>query len=373
VNRHVAAQNAEFVRSIAQCVIRRYDAGAFVATQFPQTRMNESTTRLDDAARAGWLYYIAGRTQDDIARAMNISRPSAQRLVSLCRTDGLLSFRLNHPISAWMNLAERLVERYALVHCDVVPGGDARASAAAVSEAAAIVIERVLRKEEPAVIAVGTGRSIRASVTRVTPMSRPHHRLVSLAGNISPDGSASPYNALETLAERSGAPAFPLPLPMHAADAAQRDVLLRIGCVQRIFAMAAEADVWFSGLSQFDPEAALYRDGFLNRDELLDLMRAGAVGATLAWAFDADGNILDHPVNRRVTSVRPQPSSRPRICVAHGPRKVPALRAALAGRLVNGLVTDEATARALLDEAPHARPAAAGTAQPAESKPRNPP
>jgi DNA-binding transcriptional regulator LsrR (DeoR family) len=336
--------------------------------------MNESTTRLDDAARAGWLYYIAGRTQDDIARAMNISRPSAQRLVSLCRTDGLLSFRLNHPISAWMSLAERLTERFALTHCDVVPsGGDARESAAAVSEAAAVVIERVLRKEEPAVIAVGTGRSIRASVTRVTPMSRPHHRLVSLAGNISPDGSASPYNALETLAERSGAPAFPLPLPMHAADAAQRDLLLRIGCVQRIFAMAADADVWFSGLSQFDPEAALYRDGFLNRDELLDLMRAGAVGATLAWAFDAHGNILDHDVNRRVTSVRPQPSSRPRICVAHGPRKVPALRAALEGRLVNGLVTDEATARALLGDPVRARPAGAGAPRRNESEPRNSP
>src|SRR6185312_14957036 len=257
-----------------------------VAASLPRTsptRMNESTTRLDDAARAGWLYYIAGKTQDDIARAMNISRPSAQRLVSLCRTDGLLSFRLNHPISAWMGLAARLTERFALTHCDVVPtAADARATASAVSEAAAIVIERVLRKDEPAIIAVGTGRSLRASVTRVTPMSRPHHRLVSLAGNISPDGSASPYNALETLAGLTGAPAFPLPLPMHAADAAQRDLLLRIGCVQRIFAMAAAADVWFSGLSQFDPEAALFRDGFLNRDELLDVMRAGAVGATLA-------------------------------------------------------------------------------------------
>jgi len=28
--------------------------------------------RLDDAARAGWLYYIAGRTQEDIAQILNI-------------------------------------------------------------------------------------------------------------------------------------------------------------------------------------------------------------------------------------------------------------------------------------------------------------
>jgi len=37
--------------------------------------------RLDDAARAGWLYYIAGNTQDEIARKLGVSRQTAQRLV----------------------------------------------------------------------------------------------------------------------------------------------------------------------------------------------------------------------------------------------------------------------------------------------------
>ena len=312
--------------------------------------MNPSSTRSDEAARAGWLYYIAGKTQDEIARALAVSRPSAQRLVSLCRTEGLISFRLNHPVATCMTLATRLNERYALQHCDVVPSaGDDATAFAGVAEAASIVLERMLRKDEPLLIALGTGRSVKACAARVSPMSRPLHRLVSLAGNISPDGSASSFNALDKLAELTGAQAFPIPLPMHAADGPQRDLLLSLDCVARVVRMAEEADAWIMGLSQFDPESPLFRDGFITRDELLDLMRCGAVGATLAWAFDAQGRILDHPVNRRVTSVRPGPSSRPRICVAHGARKVRALRAALEGRLVNGLVTDESTARALIE------------------------
>ena len=312
--------------------------------------MNPSSTRTDEAARAGWLYYIAGKTQDEIARALNVSRPSAQRLVSLCRTDGLISFRLNHPVATCMTLAAQLNDRYELTHCDVVPSGvDDAAAFAGVADAASIVLERMLRKEEPLLVAVGTGRSIKACAARVAPMSRPQHRLVSLAGNISPDGSASPFNALDKLAELTGGQAFPIPLPMHAADAPQRDLLVGIECVARVVRMAEAADAWFMGLSQFDPQSPLFRDGFITRDELLDLMRCGAVGATLAWAFDAQGRILDHPVNRRVTSVRPGASSRPRICVANGARKVRALRAALEGRLVNGLVTDEATARALVE------------------------
>jgi len=41
------------------------------------------TARLDDAARAGWLYYVANNNQDEIARKLGVSRQVAQRLVSL--------------------------------------------------------------------------------------------------------------------------------------------------------------------------------------------------------------------------------------------------------------------------------------------------
>ena len=60
-------------------------------------RRPEGNNRLDDAARAGWLYYVAGRTQDEIAAAMGISRQSAQRLVSLAMAERLIKVRLDHP------------------------------------------------------------------------------------------------------------------------------------------------------------------------------------------------------------------------------------------------------------------------------------
>ena len=312
--------------------------------------MSDFNGRLDEAARAGWLYYIAGRTQGDIARVLNVSRPTAQRLVSLCRAEGLISFRLNHAISECMSLASDLRDRHGLGHCDVVPtDGTDETSSAGIAEAASIAIERILRSAEPLVMGLGTGRAMRASVACVAPLSRPLHRLVSLVGTISPDGSASRFNAPEALAELTGVQHFPMPLPLHATTPAQREQLLALDPVRRVFAMAQGADAWFSGLSQFDDNAPLYRDGFISRDELLDLMRLGAVGENLGWAFDAQGRILEEGLNLRVTSLRPTPgSTQPRICVAHGAAKVPALHAALSGRIVNGLVTDEGTARALL-------------------------
>ena len=38
------------------------------------TASNGEKARLDDAARAGWLYFIAGNTQDEIAKKLNVSR-----------------------------------------------------------------------------------------------------------------------------------------------------------------------------------------------------------------------------------------------------------------------------------------------------------
>src|ERR1700729_3613217 len=65
-------------------------------------------SRLDEAARAGWLYFIAGHTQDEIAKMLKVSRASAQRLVSLCLAERLITFRLQKPIAAGLGVSARL-------------------------------------------------------------------------------------------------------------------------------------------------------------------------------------------------------------------------------------------------------------------------
>src|ERR1700736_684416 len=61
-------------------------------------------SRLDEAARAGWLYFIAGHKHDEIAKMLQVSRASAQRLVSLCLAERLITLRLEHPIAACMEV-----------------------------------------------------------------------------------------------------------------------------------------------------------------------------------------------------------------------------------------------------------------------------
>jgi DNA-binding transcriptional regulator LsrR (DeoR family) len=306
-------------------------------------------SRLDDAARAGWLYFIAGHTQDEIAKLLQVSRASAQRLVSLCLAERLITFRLEHPIAACMELASRLKDRFNLAHCEVVPT-DPVHSNAGIAERCANLLDSTLRPETPVIVALGTGRAVRAAVERVTPIDRPNHQIVSLVGNISADGSASFYDTVGRLADRTGARHYPMPLPFLMSSEDERNRMVRIEPIAKVKAIAAKADLRLVGIGQMDQKAQVLVDGFVTREELSEMMRLGAVGEVTGWAYDARGRLIKGGTNARLTSISPQmPVRTMTIAAAIGQAKVPALRAALTGRLINGLITDEATAGAILE------------------------
>lgn len=311
---------------------------------------NEATDRLDLAARAGWLYYVAGRKQDEIATVLGVSRQTAQRLVSLAVSNHLVRVHVEHPISRLMDLAAQLKAAFGLRFAEIVPTDPlSESTTVGIAEAAAAEIERRLRDQKPTVFAVGTGRTLKAAIDLLPQMNCPQHRIVSIAGNIAPDGSASFYNVIFAIADASRAHSFPLPMPVIASSQAERELLHKLPMVATALSLASRADVAFVGVGDLGESAPIYVDGFMSREEIRDLREAGGVGEICGWSFDAQGKLIKGKTNARV-ACGPLPSvdTCEVIVLAKGTRKLPGLRAAIAGRLVNGIITDEATAEALL-------------------------
>ena len=314
------------------------------------SRQDISGNRLDDAARAGWLYYVAGNNQEEIAKKLGVSRQTAQRLVSLSVSEGLIKVRLDHPIGRCMELADKLRQRFALDFVEVVPSDpESNSTIVGVAQAAAAEIEKRLKSPDPIVMAIGTGRTLKAAIEQLTPMEAPQHKIVSLTGNIAPDGSASYYNVIFNMADAVKARMFPMPLPVIASSANEREMLLRQPMVKETLSLAAKADITFVGIGDLGPDAPLYLDGFITEAELKALQKAGAVGEIVGWAFDKQGKMIDGLTNERVASA-PMPSRERSLVVATamGARKLPGIVAALNRRLVNGLITDERTAELLI-------------------------
>lgn len=306
--------------------------------------MTRDGDRLDQAARAAWLSWVAGMTQDEIARELGVSRQTAQRLVAQAMAAGIVKVRIDHPLAECLDLGAALKDRFGLQLAEVAPAAGA---AAGVAMQLAALLETLLARPEPMTLALGTGRTLRAAVAQIGRVDCAQHRVVSLTGTIAPDGSAAYYNALFSLSEKVTAPAFPLIVPVIAASAEERAALHRQPGNRRVMAMAAAADAALIGLGDLGPEAPLRVDGFLTVAEIARLVAAGAVGEILGHAFDIEGRML--PRDDRVASAPLPPADRALIVAAvHGPAKRAATLGALRGGLVNGVVCDQDLAAWLL-------------------------
>lgn len=306
--------------------------------------------KLEEAARAGWLYYIAGNTQDQIAAKLGVSRQSAQRLVSLAISEHLIRFELDHPIARCLSLGDALEKTFGLRFADVVPTDPSRPDGVfGVGRAAAIHIERQLRASSPVTIGIGTGRTLKAAVEQMSALDCPQHKIVSMTGNIAPDGAAAYFSVIFNVAEKTKARCYPFPVPVFASSDEERETLSRQPLIASNMKLIEAAETVFFGIGGLGGDAPLLLDGFLAARELETLRRAGAVGEITGWAFDRDGDLIDGLTNGRVMSA-PLPDLARKLCVAVavGRSKVEAIRAAITRPLVNGLVTDEATAEALL-------------------------
>ena len=313
-------------------------------------KSDSDSDRLDDAARAGWLYYIAGNTQDEISRKLGVSRQTAQRLVSLSVSEKLIKVRLDHPIGHCLELSEQLKASYGISVCEVVPSDPESTSATiGVAEAAAAELERYLVSQHPVIVAMGTGRMLRAMVEQLTPMDCPQHKVVSLVGNIAPDGSASLFDVVSRIGDRVKAPHYPMPLPVIATTVHEKNLLLGQKTLRNVIELAKQADVTFVGVGTVDETAALLRDGFVRQDEIRALVRSGAVGEITGWAFDHMGELIEGLTNDRVLSVpMEKPATRKVIGVAMAVPRLRAVKGAMRGKLINGLITNEQMAELLL-------------------------
>ena len=308
------------------------------------------SARLDDAARAGWLYYVAGNTQDEIAKKLGVSRQSAQRLVSLAISERLIKVRLDHPIARCMELASLLRQRYDLRYCEISPTDPASNSATlGIAQIAAAEMERWLRRTDPVIIGIGTGRTMRAVGDQLPQMECPQHRLVGLVGTTKTDGSASFYDVIMRVSDTVRAPLYPMAVPVLARTAEECGLLTSLPSIRKVLSLVEQADATFVGVGSIGEASALMKDGFITADENEALRRAGAVGEITAWSFDAQGRLLQGHLNDRVASAPLKAATRRlMIGVAMGPSRRAPLKAALIGRLISGLITDEATAEHLL-------------------------
>jgi DNA-binding transcriptional regulator LsrR (DeoR family) len=302
------------------------------------------------AARAAWLYFAGGLTQAEIASRLSVPTTKAHRLIARANRDGLVRVFIDGPIIECVALEEALAARYGLGFCRVAPDLDEGAlPLKALGLAGAAFLRSALERGEDAVIGVGHGRTLAAVVDHL-PSTPANVRFVSFLGGLTRKFAANPFDVIHRLAERTGAEAYFMPVPAFANTAEDKAVLLAQVGIADVLKLAEAATLVIAGIGEVDDANFLTTVGCVGPEEIAELKRAGARGEVLGHYFDAEGGEVVTDLTARATSMpADRLAGRRLVAIAGGPAKTQAMHAVLSSGLVQGLITDEATARRLVE------------------------
>lgn len=303
------------------------------------------------ATRAAWLHYAGGLTQAQVAARLGLTGLKAHRLITRANQDGLVKVFVDGEIAECAELEQRLATSHGLGTCEVVPDLEEGAlPLRALGIAGGGFLRRELERGEYRLIGVGHGRTLAASVDSLPRTPAGGARFVSLLGGLTHTFAANPYDVVHRLTERTGAQAYVMPVPFVANTAEDRDVLLGQRGISHVFGLARRADLLLAGIGTAEREASLVSTGLIEPSEIDEVRRAGGVGELLGHFFDGAGRPVETALQGRLLALTLEELRGRRIvAIAGGRIKVPALRSVLASGLLAGLITDERTARALVD------------------------
>jgi DNA-binding transcriptional regulator LsrR (DeoR family) len=306
------------------------------------------------AARAAWLHYAGGLTQSEVAKRLGLTSLKAHRLITKANQEGLVKVYIDGEVSECVELEDELSGRYGLDYCEVVPDFDAEdLPLKALGIAGAQFLKREIERGEEALIGVGHGRTLAACVEYLPRISAGRTRFVSLLGGLTRKFSANPHDVIHRVAERTGAEAYVMPVPMFANTVEDRTVLLGQKGVSDVFDLAKAADLLIAGIGTAEREASLVATGMIEKGEMEEIRSNGGVGELLGHFFDDAGKAVATTLsNRAMALAREDISNRRIVAVAGGKVKVRAIKSVLEGRYLKGLITDERTARSLVEKTP---------------------
>lgn len=303
------------------------------------------------AVRVAELYYYENKTQDEIGAILKISRWKAGRLLSSAREQGIVHVEIAHPRARRGNIERAVRQRYGLDAAVVVPAPEEESDAlSTVGQAAADYLAAM--RPVPKTLAVSWGPALAATVDHLADGWAHDLTVVQMNGGVSLNrrpGGASRLAA--GIAQRAAGSVMLLPSPAIVGRIETKRAVAADPTVTKVLASAAEADTYLFTAGACDDTSPYLGNGYLSEHEIVELSRRGAVGEVIGRYIDADGNIVDPELDARTVGIdlerlRSAPVA---VFVTAGGANHDIARAVLRNDLCTALVTDEATARVLLE------------------------
>ena len=297
-------------------------------------------------------FYITGQSQVDIARSVGLDASTVSRYLKRARDEGIVRVEIHRPRSLHGDLALELAQVFNLKRAVVVSGEPGPTSFQAVARAAADYVNSQLVNGMR--LGLSWGRMLSAAIHLLPPGTVSDLDISQLHGGVGSAGAGIQgvelARHIASLHPRSHVHYLHAPVLVDSPDI--KDAMLRDGSIRSALESATSRDLALVGIGTLDESAPLIRYGHISARDRRRLLDAGAVGDMCTRFFTPEGDPV-HVLDDRLIAIEWDALKEIPLVVAMaaGLDKRDAILGALRAGVVRVLVTDEATARAVLSAA----------------------
>lgn len=294
---------------------------------------------------AATLYYEKKHTQQEIAELLGLSRQTVSKLLNDAVKENIVEIRIHDPQKSCLELEQMLCERFGLSTAAVcaVSGKDQTLRRIMTVKTAVNHITPIL-KQGGLKIAVSWGRTIRQLIEEMDEIAATGNVVFPLFGATDAEDSCFSSNEIARgLADKTGAQVQYAWFPYLTDSEQDYQLLKRTGYYKKVQALWEQIDVALVGIGNADVVTMFGSAIGLPVDAV------GIAGDIATHFFDKNGCFTDRHQNTLCADAENIRAARQTIAIACGCDKADAILGALKTGLLNTLITDEHTAREILE------------------------
>lgn len=305
--------------------------------------------RADALIEAAWLYYHETLNQSEVAQRLGVSRATVVNYLQQARASGLVRVTLAEEPFARHRLSLALCDRFGLQAAHVVPtGADAAETLARVAKGAADWLAGLLAPGDR--LGVAWGQTVFELAEQMDPTDIADLEVLQLVGSVPSPFGFTAEACTTNLSRKLSATCVNLFAPAILSSPKNAALLRSEPIIAEQLARLATCNKAVFAAGSCAPDSHVVGAGVASLEDLRAYVDAGARGVLCGRFIDGAGTHLSGQLDPRMIGVEPAQlrGLDMGLLVSCGPGKIEPMRAVMAGGYATHVVTDHASAEALI-------------------------
>lgn len=296
-------------------------------------------------AEAATLYYEKNRTQQEIADILGLTRQTVSRLINDARNENIVEIKIHNPKKDCQTMENEICKQFNIdkcIVCGVTNKNEELRTLMTVKVASEYLVPIISKGGLK--IAVSWGRTVQRLIDQLPEMRSEKNTVFPLFGATDNENSYFSSNELARgMADKIGANVKYAWFPYLADGKEDRQLLQNLSYYKKMQELWNSANIAIVGIGNTDILDVFGKTfGYSNK-------HAQVIGDVATHFFNENGEIINLYDNTLCASYENIKNAKQTVAVACGDNKVKAIKGALKTKLINVLITDEFTAKQIIN------------------------